>query len=64
MALPARDHASYCPGEGCIPVDRNELVLQFHRGTRHTISARGHRVETVPDARVLLRVQLYCRLLP
>jgi hypothetical protein len=42
VALPARDHASYCSGEGRFVIDCNELVLQFHRGTRHTIPARCH----------------------
>lgn len=64
MALPTGDHASNCQSEGCVPVDRDELVLQFHRRVGHTVSPRGHRMETVPHARVLLRVQLYCRLFP
>ena len=42
MALPTRDHASDCQSEGCIAVNCNKLVLQFHRWACHPIFARGH----------------------
>ena len=64
MALPTGDHASDRQSEGCLTVDCNKLVLQFYRWAGYPISARSHRMETVPHAWILLRVQLYRRLFP
>ena len=56
MALPTGDHASDRQSEGCLTVDCNKLVLQFYRWAGYPISARSHRMETVPHAWILLRV--------
>ena len=51
------DHASHSPSQRRLALDGNQLGVQLHCRRNDALSARTHRVATVPHARVFLRLQ-------